>query len=136
MNKSYKSKLYKWVFESFGDDFSNSTSNINNTTSSSNTPYAGMDITGGQKMPTKQDIAGEELKNKFNGVSTVKELKEKTDDCLRNIKTAIEDCLSKEATPSCYNKVLDLIQKPETLSFLEHIKQELELQQQKKDQYR
>lgn len=132
---SYKSKLYRWVFESFGDDFSNSSANINNTTSKSNTPYAGMDITGNQNMPVKQDIAGEELKKKYDGMASIKELKEKTDVCLRNIKTAIDDCLSKTATASSYTKILDLIQKPETLSILEHIKQELTSKQQEQDQY-
>lgn len=135
MHKTYKSKLYHWVFENFNDDFSNSSLNVNNTPSSSNTPYAGTDFTGGQKMPVKQDIAGEELKNKYNGISNFKELKEKADDCLRNIKTSIDDCLSKEATPSSFTKILDLIQRPETLSLLEHIKQELNLKQQDEGKY-
>jgi hypothetical protein len=135
MSNQYKSKLYKWVFESFGDDFSNSSLNVNNTTSSSNTPYAGMDITGGQKMPVKQDIAGEELQNKYNGISNIKDLKGKADDCLRNIKVAIDDCLSRESTPSSYNKVLSIIQNPETLAVLEHIKQELNVRQQEEGKY-
>jgi len=137
---SYKSKLYHWVNENFSDNSSSApamSQNASNTNASGNKlPYAGADFTGGRGVPVKNDIAGEELKNKYNGISTLKELKNKADTILIEIGSAVRDCISKEATTSCYVKLLNLIQKPETLSILEHLRQEIDLKEQQQKQYR
>jgi hypothetical protein len=118
--------------ESFGDNtgVDSSSLNVNNTSSSSNTPYAGSVKMGGNNMPVSQDIAGEDLKNKTGGVSNLKDLKQVVDNYLRDIKSAVEDCLTDEATNSSFSKLLDLMQKPEILAKLEHIREELSLAKQ------
>jgi hypothetical protein len=133
----YKSKLYHWVNENFSDNSSSAPSMNQNAsnTSGNNLPYAGADFTGGQGVPVKNDIAGEKLKNSFNGISTFAELKNKADTVLNDIKVAIEDCISKDANHSSYAKVLDLLQKPEILSILEHIRLEISIKEQDKGQY-
>lgn len=135
----YKSKLYYWVYENFSDSSSSApamSQNANNTNASGNSlPYAGADFTGGQGTPVKNDIAEEKLKNSYNGISTFSELKNKADTILGEIKAAIDDCTTKEATTASFAKVLDFIQKPETLSILEHIRQELNLREQNREKY-
>jgi hypothetical protein len=134
---AYKSKLYHWVNENFSDNSSSAPSMNQNAsnTPGNNLPYAGADFTGGQGVPVKNDIAEEKLKNSFNGITTFAELKNKADTVLGDIKSAIEDCTSEEATNASYAKVLDLIQKPEILSILEHIRQEISLKEQEKGKY-
>jgi hypothetical protein len=132
MGDAYKSKLYKWVMESFGDSTGGDSTNlsVNNTSSNNNTPYAGSVKMGGNNLPVSQDIAGEDLKNKNGGVAKLKDLKQVVDNYIRDIKTATEECLAESATDSSYSQLLDIIQKPEVLAKLEHIREELSLAKQ------
>lgn len=119
-----KSKLYKWVMETF--DVDGTTASVNGTSSFGNTPFGGFDKMSGT--PVNQN--SEDLKKKMGGVSKVKDLKQVVDNYLRDIKTAVEDCLTDEATDSSYSKLLDLMQKPEVLAKIEHIREELSLAKQ------
>jgi len=136
MEKYQKSKLYQWVTESFGDDSSGTTFNVNDTSRGMNSQFAGVDKTGGQNIPVKQDIAGEELKHKFGGINSFKELKHKADSAAKDIRTSADDCLKKECTVESYVNLLDVIQNPEVLSTLEHMRQEFKLRELESDKYR
>lgn len=133
MDRYHKRKLIQWVNENFGNQqgvpYNNTTASAQNTSTmnsnANHTPTNSLPFTN-----NVQDIAGEELKNKFRGLNSLKELKGLVDDYLNDIKTATSDALSKEAVGSSYTKLLDLMQKPEILSAIEHIKQELELKKQ------
>lgn len=135
-----KSKLYHWVLENFSDSSASApqmSSNANNTyASGNNLPYAGADFTGGQNTPVKNHIAGEELKHKYNGISKFSELKEKANIAIKDIKTAAEDCLKKDCTTESFVALLDLLQKPEVLSVLEHMRQEIKLREQDAGKYK
>jgi hypothetical protein len=135
-----KSKLFHWVFESFPTDASSNAQpmnpNANNTyASGNNLPYAGADFTGGQATPLKNDIAEEKLKTPFKGITTFSELKEKTDTILIEMNACVKECSSKDATASSYKDLIKLIQEPEVLAILEHIRQETENVQQELRNY-
>jgi hypothetical protein len=130
MKNSYvRKKMQKWLVENFGDSSSNAlagntsgmSSNANHTFTGGSLPFAGN---------LKQDIAGEDLKQPSGGVTKLKELKDQVNRYISDIKATCIDCLSREASVDSYTKILDVIQKPEVLSAIEHLKQELNKKQQ------
>jgi hypothetical protein len=138
MNKTYKSKLYHWVFENFSSSDTGSNPQMTTDTSTvtnQSLPHAGENFKGSGNVGSNK-VGEEELKSKFNGITTFKELKEKTDSYLNEIKYAIEQCLKKEATAESFISLLGVLQKPEVLAILEHMKQEVSSRTQDMSQYR
>jgi hypothetical protein len=120
--------MQKWLVENFGDPSSNELSgNTNGMTSNANHTFTGGSLPFSNNT---QDIAGENLKKPSGGVNNLKDLKYQVDRYLTDIKTTINDCLSREASVDSYTKLLDIIQKPEVLSNIEHLKQEIKLKEQ------
>ncbi len=130
MDKYHKRRLLQWVNENWGSDAGVPVNNtpggpkdtntmVSNASNNTSNPQSFLNV--------RNDIAGEELKNKYRGLNSLKELKSLVNDYINDIKVAASDAVSKEAAISSYTKLLDLIQKPEILSAIEHIKQELEL---------
>lgn len=133
METLYKRRLYTWVNENFGNDMGVP---YNNTPSApQNTDKMSSNANNTPTNPTSfsnnvQDIAGEELKQSYHGVTSLKELKSLVNDYLNDILVAVKDAMSKEAAVSAYTKAADLLQKPEISSAIGHLAQELKLKQQ------
>jgi hypothetical protein len=139
MKTAYKSKLYHWVLENFpSGDNSSSTAQMTTDTSTvtnQSLPHSAENFKGNSNIGSSKS-GEEELKTKFNGITTFKELKEKTDSYLTELKYAIEQCLKKEATVDSFVGLLDILQKPEVLGILEHMRQELNSRGRDMSQYR
>lgn len=138
MKATYKSKLYHWVLENFPSSDTGSTPQMTTDTSTvtnQSLPHSAENFKGNNN--SQSNNAGEEeLKNKLNGITTFKELKEKTSSYLTELKYAIDQCLKKEATAGSFSQLLEILQKPEVLAILEHIKQEINSREQISSQYR
>jgi len=133
MNSFLHKQLIKWVNENFGEgqpnEFGSNTdkmsSNANNTFTGGNLPFSNI----------KQDISGEDLKKSYGGVTKLKDLKQQADDYIRDIKTSITNCESKDATAKNYSELIDLLKNPEISSVLSHIQDELRLKEQEEGVY-
>ncbi len=131
MNSYLHKKLIKWVNENFNTDMNPNASDQNNQTHG----YGAAHMVGGHYAPMIKDVNGEDLKKKFNGVNNLKDLKAQADNYLGDIKAIITSCEGKDATAANYSKLVDLLKKPEIISVIEHIKDELHLKEQEQDQY-
>lgn len=128
-----KRKLNDWVNENMGEpSFNEMGGNTDKMSSNANNSFTGGSLPFSN---TINDINGEDLKKSYGGVTKLKDLKQQADDYIRDIKASITDCESKEATASSYSKLIDLLGKPEIISVLEHMREELKLKEQDKKQY-